>query len=94
MFVHGFCKVRATAVVAEHNRRFPQQKNSNKKYTSEFSVKLSENDYLPNAKITDRGTGQTLEEVENISQLAEKGAISSSQKVTVKSTKKSSSNTP
>lgn len=93
VLVIGFLS--ATPALAKYHQRFPKQRHPNKNVFIGAFSKLCETGYFPSAKVTSgRGSGQTLEEVENISQLAEKGAISSSQKVTVKSTKKSSSNTP
>lgn len=82
VFVYGFCNGNATAAVEEYRRRFPRERAPDKNVFIRVFNKLCETGTLPSAKITsEKADRQTLEEVENILDLVEEDATTSTRRI-------------
>ncbi|CAH0561769.1 unnamed protein product [Brassicogethes aeneus] len=82
VFDYGFCNGSATAAVEEYRRRFPRERAPDKNVFIRVFNKLCETGTLPSAKITsEKADRQTLEEVENILDLVEEDATTSTRRI-------------
>lgn len=82
VFIYGFCNGSATAAVEEYRQRYPHHRHPTRNVFIRVFSNLCENGNLPSANITsERATRQGLGEVENILDLVEEDATTSSRRI-------------